>query len=104
MLEAEGHEINSAEDVPKGYLAYLLFRPDVVLSDLHLPEGNGLELMKHIRRHNPKVKTIYISGDFSEYGEFLEVEIAKYAVSILKKPISKVELIKLLSKSHPGSI
>ena len=100
ILEDEGYEVRLAGDGQEGYLAYLHFKPDVVITDLHMPEKNGLELMECIRRHDPKVKTIYMSGDPWMFGPRLEEEKTGYAASILQKPFSKVELMRALAQ--PG--
>ena len=100
MLEDEGYEARAAGDGREGYFSYLLFRPDVVITDLHMPGKNGLELMENIRRHDPKVKTIYMSGEPWLFWSRLEEEKTGYPVSILQKPFSKVELMRLLSE--PG--
>ncbi len=99
MLEDEGYEVRSAENGSDGYSAYLLFNPDLVLTDIQMPEKNGLELMKDIRFHNPGVRTIYMSGDLSQYEPPLKEEKEKYHVGVLEKPFSKQELIGLLSRS-----
>jgi two-component system response regulator YesN len=98
MLEAEGHEAKLARDGREGYFSYLLFRPDVVMTDLRMPLANGLELMEQIRRHDPGVKAVYMSADLSPFESFLEEEKRKYAAGILQKPFSREELTKLLSK------
>lgn len=98
MLEDEGHEVRSANDGTDGYSAYLLFNPDLVLTDIQMPGKNGLELIKQIRRHNPGVRTVYMSGDVSEYWSPLEEEKKNYLVDILEKPFSKHELIHVLSR------
>ena len=98
ILEAEGDETRSASDAQDGYLSYLFFRPDLVITDLQMPGDNGLELMRHIRAHNPLVKTIYMSGDLSQFAEILEEEKMKYQVSLLEKPFSYGELTRLLSE------
>ena len=98
MLEAEGYEVRKAQDGPEAYITYLGFKPDLVLTDLHMPEENGLELMKHIRIHNPGVRTIYMSGDFGRYWGLLEEEEERYRVGVLEKPFSKDELMSMLSK------
>ncbi len=97
ILEGEGYEVKSAEDGQEGYLAYLRFKPDVVITDLHMPEKNGLELMKSIRRHDPTVKTIYMSADPGMSWTPLEEEKTAHAASILQKPFSKGELMRLLA-------
>lgn len=36
--------------------------PDIVLLDINLPDRNGIELLRHIRRHHPAVIVIMISN------------------------------------------
>ncbi len=99
MLEDEGYEVRLAENGTDGYSIYLLFNPDVILTDIQMPDKNGLELMKEIRCHNPAAKAIYMSGDLGQYWLPLEEEREKYHVGVLEKPFSKHELISLLSPS-----
>ena len=99
MLEDEGYEVRSAKNGTDGYSVYLLFNPDLVLTDIQMPEKNGLELIKEIRYLNPEVRTIYMSGDLSQYGLPLEEEKEKHHAGVLEKPFSKNELISLLSRS-----
>ncbi len=96
MLESENQEVRLARDGRDGYLSYLLFRPDIVITDIQMPGINGLELMKIIRMHDPAVRTIYISGDMARFRALLEEEEARYEVSLLQKPFSKGELLRLL--------
>ena len=97
VLEEEGFDVISAKDSQDGYLTYLEFKPDIVITDIQMPGENGLELMDHIRKHNPMVRTIYMSGDLDSYLSPLEEEKKRYPVGLLEKPFSKVELMGLLS-------
>ena len=111
MLESEGYEVRSAKDTQEGYGSYLQFKPDLVLTDIHMPGGNGLELMEQIRIHNPMIRTIYMSGDLYDFLSPIEEEKKHYPVSYLEKPFSRVELIGLVSElkawqpaeAEPGS-
>ncbi len=96
MLEEEGFEVKSAKDGREGYCVYLQFKPDWVITDLQMPGENGLELVGHIRKHNPEVRAIYMSGDPSRFRLPLEEEKRRYHASFLEKPFSKVELMGLL--------
>ena len=97
MLESEGFEARAATDGQDGYSTYLLFSPDLVLTDIQMPDKNGLELIKEIRCHNPAVRTIYMSGDLSPYWSTLEEEKERYHVGVLEKPFSKEQLMHLLN-------
>ena len=98
MLENEAHEVRLARDGQDGFLVYLVFRADVVITDIHMPERDGLELMRLIRAYDPCVNTIYISCDLNRYGSLLEDERVKHRASLLQKPFSKGELLRLLSQ------
>jgi two-component system response regulator TrcR len=87
-LEDDGLEVRSANDGVDGYSAYLLFRPDIVITDIQMPRENGLEMMGHIRTHDPMIKTIYMSGDIDPYRPCLTEETRKYQVSFFEKPFS----------------
>ncbi len=97
MLEGEGFEVMSAKDGPEGYLAYLEFRPDLVITDIQMPGETGLELIEQIRRYNPMVRTIYMSGDLGRFRLPLEREKKTHHVSILAKPFSRVQLLSTVS-------
>lgn len=88
ILEDDGLEVRSANDGVDGYSAYLMFRPDVVITDIQMPRRNGLEMMGHIRTHEPMIKTIYMSGDIDPYRPLLVEETKKYPVRYFEKPFS----------------
>jgi YesN/AraC family two-component response regulator len=92
-LEEERHEVRLARDGIDGYMTYLLFLPDLVITDIQMPERNGLELMKLIRNHDPNARAIYISADLDQFGPLLEKEMTTHLVTCLQKPFSKNELM-----------
>ena len=99
IIENENYRARTAGDGEDGYLAYLHFRPHLVITDIQMPGKNGFELMKDIRVHNPKIRTIYMSSYLSRFRSLLEQEKKRYHASFLRKPFSKVELIGLVSKN-----
>ncbi len=97
ILENEGFEVRSARDSQDGYWAFVEFKPDLVITDIQMPGGNGLELMELIRALKATVRTIYMSADFSSFWSPLEEEKKRYPVGLLEKPFSKGELMGLVS-------
>lgn len=97
MLDEEKHEVRLARDGKDGYLNYLLCKPDLIITDIQMPEKNGLKLMEIIRKDNPEIKMIYVSTALSRFLPLLEEEKRRYPVSYLQKPFSKSELMRLLS-------
>lgn len=97
MLEDEGLEVETATYAAKGYDAYLSNRPDVILTDIHMPGGSGLEMVARISRQDPYVRAVYMSGDWAGLQTVMEEEKRKSFVKPLRKPFYRDELMKVLS-------
>ncbi|MBI2360713.1 MAG: response regulator [Deltaproteobacteria bacterium] len=100
VLEAAGHEVRTAGDGREGYFAYLRFKPDLVISDLEMPHENGPQMVRNIRRHDPYVSTVYVSGDAGRFDKVLEEEKRQYGASFLRKPFSRAELMQLVGAAR----
>jgi DNA-binding NtrC family response regulator len=99
MLGEEGYEVEAARSAPEGYSAYLRKRPDVILTDIHMPGGSGLEMMKQIRSHDPEVRAIYMSGDWACLQAAMDQEKRKSLVKSLRKPFLQEELLEVLAET-----
>ncbi len=65
VLTEIGYRVRSAED---GFSALREMRhetPDLLLSDLNMPNMSGFELLSVVRRRFPAIRTIAMSGSFS---------------------------------------
>ena len=70
FLETAGYEVTEAADAATTRKAFAGPAPDVVLLDLKLPDGYGLELLPELKKSWPKSKIIILTGDHSvETGE-----------------------------------
>ena len=70
--------------------------PDVVFSDIKMPEMDGIELIARLRRHNPSVLTVIVSG-YSDF-EYTRAAIRNDAADYLLKPVNPEELAQLLNR------
>jgi CheY-like chemotaxis protein len=93
-LEGEGYAVVTAANGREGYAAYLPFRPDLVVTDVDMPEVDGLQMMRQIRTIDPKVKTIFMTGESEPNLGGLEQEKNQNQSSILEKPFSRIELLR----------
>ena len=93
FFEDCGYAVIQACDGSEGISMVRTMRPDIVITDIQMPRENGLEMMGHIRTHEPMIKTIYMSGDIDHYRAYLTEEKKKYQVSFFEKPFS-MELLK----------
>ena len=51
-LVAEGHQVSEAVGVTEGLMQYRHLNPDLVILDLGLPDGDGIQILKSIREHH----------------------------------------------------
>lgn len=65
LLEAQGYECLCAEDGFEGLAALKQALPDLIISDLQMPNMNGFEFLSVVRRRFPIIPVIVISGEFS---------------------------------------
>lgn len=67
--------------------------PDVIITDIIMPEMGGLEAIEKIRSQNPDVKIIAISGGGrTKSGDFLEEAMQMGAIKTFSKPIDMDKL------------
>ena len=62
MLKKENHDIQTACDGKQGIRMAKELSPDLVITDLIMPEKEGLETIREIKEFNPDIKIIAISG------------------------------------------
>jgi len=62
LLEKEGHKVLEAPDGMAGIRLYQENRPDLVITDIFMPEKEGTQTILELRKNNPNVKIIAISG------------------------------------------
>ncbi len=62
VLERSGYEVATAANGKEGVNLYLETPADLVISDILMPEMDGLEALKELRRICPDLKVIAVSG------------------------------------------
>jgi len=59
--------------------------PDVVVLDLQMPDMNGMEVLRRVKRTNPRTEVIILTGHGSDREEVLAAELGAFAY--LRKPV-----------------
>jgi CheY-like chemotaxis protein len=96
-LRAEGFEAETAHDGIDGFTAYSNHPTDWVVTDIQMPELDGIGMMQCIRAINPHVRAIYMSAAVDEYRIPLERETKEFDVRVLRKPFSRSTLLEQLN-------
>jgi DNA-binding response OmpR family regulator len=96
-LQADGVDVIVAADGEAG-LALMEDQPvDVVVTDLFMPDKDGIETIVELKKRYPDVKIVVMSGFTSIGGtDYLGVARELGAVTTLKKPFDPAELSKVV--------
>lgn len=94
ILEDAGHEVLVADDGACGIAAYRAQHPDLVITDIFMPNSDGFEAIKAIRGISPNAKIIAMSGGTRSGHDFYIWAITKMgAAEVLKKPFEIDDLM-----------
>jgi PAS domain S-box-containing protein len=100
LLAKQGHHVEAASDV-KTALARLAAEPfDLLISDIGLPDGSGLDLMKAASAASPRLHGIALSG-FGMEEDIRRSSEAGFEFHVTK-PVDFTVLQKLLTRIVPG--
>lgn len=88
-------EYGDGRSAMEGILAQ---RPEIALLDISMPEMDGIEILKNIRRLELPTKVIFVSG-FQDF-EYARSAITYGAVDYLLKPLILDELLHALEKAE----
>ncbi|WP_284645053.1 response regulator transcription factor [Paenibacillus silviterrae] len=68
--------------------------PDILITDIRMPEMNGIETIRRVRNNFPNLYIIIVSGygDFEYAKQAIKYQVAEY----LLKPVNRVELAEVL--------
>lgn len=93
VIDLDGHQALLAED---GVVALKYFEhqtPDLVITDILMPNKEGLEFISEVRELHPNLKIIAYSGGGSANPEsYLEFATGMGANRVFTKPMPLVEL------------
>ena len=99
MLEKEGHEVDLALNGRDGMELFENIKPALVITDIIMPEKEGLETILELRKKNPGLKIIAISGGgrISPEGYLPGAKLLG-ADMVFQKPLVPKEFISAVSK------
>ena len=99
MLETAGHQVHEAADGSSGLELCLRVDPQLVITDILMPEKEGIETIMVLKRAQPALKIIAISGGGrSGAMDFLEMARALGADEALQKPFRRAELLAVIDR------
>jgi CheY-like chemotaxis protein len=101
-----GHDVVEARNGREGLDRFRETKPDLVITDIVMPEKEGFEVLMKIRRKNPALKIIAISGGgLHNAAHYLHTAKLLGAAKVLAKPFSNETLMAAVNEllEHPTS-
>ena len=94
ILERAGHEVVEATNGSEGIAMYRAQPFDAVITDIIMPDKEGVETIIELKRDFPQVRLIAISGGGRTRNlDFLKLAMQYGAEKILAKPFSQDDLV-----------
>ncbi len=101
-LEHAGHEVQEAANGAIGISQCCATPPDLLITDMMMPEQNGLDVITTIKHDWPHVKIIAISGGSRElHYMYLIAAMDMHADLTLTKPFGQAEILKAVEALLP---
>jgi CheY-like chemotaxis protein len=99
MLQGGGYEVVRAPDGDKGLKLLGSRNVDLVITDIIMPVKEGIETIREIREHHPKLPVIAVSGGgHGSGGNYLRMAQALGATEVLAKPFDQDDLLAAVAR------
>jgi YesN/AraC family two-component response regulator len=102
QLEWSNYEVSCAFDGKQGLAMYESFKPDIIITDIIMPNKDGIEVILELTNDvNCHCQIVVMSGGGRIAGiEYLKLIQSLGVKNILEKPFSFSELEKMMESLH----
>lgn len=102
VLARHGHAVETASDGALGEQLIRDFRPDLVVTDIIMPNREGLETIRRLKQDRPDLRIIAMSGG----GRTRKLDLLRLAERlgadrVLEKPLDRAAFLAAVSELLP---
>ena len=98
ILASKGHEVIEAESGVGGVKLFKDERPDLVVTDIFMPDQDGIETISELRQIEPDIRIIATSGGGSSKDPiYLDFSVQLGADIALLKPFKPADLLQAVA-------
>lgn len=97
FLTKQGYEVQSSFNAPDARNKYRNTHYDLVLTDLRLPDYDGIQLLSDIKKSSPDTVVIVMTG-YAEVGTAVDA-MKKGAFDYISKPFTPDEMLKVIGNA-----
>lgn len=94
-LRLRGIDTTDVHSGAEGLKALVEIAPNIVILDLKMPDMNGVDVLIQIKKHDPNIEVIMLTGHGSKAAGILAME--KGAIDYIMKPIDINELLEKIN-------
>lgn len=98
LLNGEGYSVDVAENASEAIIKFNSENYDLVVSDITMPEVDGIELLKQLKKISPDVIVILVTGYASIDNVIQALKIG--AEDYFTKPLKDVEILKVVERIY----
>lgn len=99
LLKINDFKITEAANGKLGLKEFREDTPDLVITDIIMPEMEGISFIRELRSYNKDIPIIAMTGDVhGRMEEFLDISSQLGADEILRKPIKSKEFLEAINK------
>lgn len=88
VLISNGHKVSDADNGKSGLELIKFLKPDVIITDIVMPEMDGLTLMNKIQSLETNAKLIALSGEIRPDNNAFNSVVERFADVVLAKPVT----------------
>ncbi|HSE12598.1 MAG TPA: response regulator [Rudaea sp.] len=96
-LRSQKYEVEPAENAAKALAAVARFRPDLVITDLRMPEMDGISLLRELQRRWPGLNIILLTAHGTIPDAVKATQAGAFA--FLTKPVEKEQLLEEVQRA-----
>ena len=97
ILEDAGYEVLEAEDGNKALEVFFSTPVDLIITDLVMPDKEGIETISDLRREHPNLKIIAMSGAVDS-ATYLMLASNLGALATIQKPFDSKKLLETVER------
>lgn len=102
IVESAGHRVIDASNGQEAIDLFGEFHPDLVVTDIFMPQTDGIETIRAIRNLTPDAKIIAISGYIGNDWNYLDSVVVLGADLALQKPFTSSQLLSAIGRLLSG--
>ena len=96
-LQLRGFDVTDVYSGGGGLAVLSTIEPEIIILDLKMPDMSGLDVLEGIKKHNPTIEVIMLTGHGSAASGIEAME--KGAFDYLMKPVDLKELLEKINSA-----